>query len=121
MSAGTWAALGTALAAIGVPLAAWFAARATKVAAVATAEAQRAAAIAAAGPQAKQVDLAVLQATTERVDRENAEHRQRLSRLESLLRAFAWTCDRWVGQMRDAHIEPEPAHPLVEEYNRTGV
>jgi hypothetical protein len=120
VSPGVWAALGTALAAIGVPLAAWFAARATKIAAVATAEAQRTAALLAAGPQARQVDLAVLQATVTRVDEENGALRQRQSRLESLLRAFAWTCDRWVGQMRDAHIEPDAAHPLVEEYNRTG-
>jgi hypothetical protein len=91
------------------------------VAAVATAEAQRTAALVAAGPQAKSVDLAVLQATVDRVDAENGALRQRQSRFESLLRAFAVTCDRWAAQMRDAHIEPVPPHPLVEEYNRTGV
>jgi hypothetical protein len=116
-----WAVLGAALGAAGVLGAGWFAARATKAAAVATAEALRAGALAAVGPQARQVDLDILQATVSRVDAENGQLRQRQSRLESLLRAFAWTCDRWVGQMRDAHIQPEPEHPLVEEYNRTGV
>jgi hypothetical protein len=121
VSAGAWGALGTVLAAIGVPLVGWWAARATKAAALATAEAQRAVAIVAAGPQAKQVDLSVLQATVKRVDEENVALRQRQSRFESLLRAFAVTCDRWAAQMRDAHIDPVPPHPLVEEYNRTGV
>lgn len=120
MSPGIWAGLGTALAALGVPLAAWFASRATKAAAAATAEAQRAAALAAAGPQGRQVDLSVLQATVTRVDAENGVLRQRQSRLESLLRAFSWTCDRWVAQMQAANISPQDPHPLVEEYNRTG-
>jgi hypothetical protein len=44
-----------------------------------------------------------------------------MSRLESIVRAFAWTTDRWARQMHRAGIEPEPAHPLVDEYNRTGV
>jgi hypothetical protein len=44
-----------------------------------------------------------------------------MSRLEAVVRAFAWTTDRWSRQMHRAGIEPEPAHPLVDEYNRTGV
>ncbi|MEU2789000.1 hypothetical protein [Streptomyces sp. NPDC007100] len=98
-----------------------FAARATSRAAAATARANEAAARAQAEPANRQADFAVLQATVGRVDEENKELRTRQSRLESLLRAFAWTTDRWVRQMHRAGIEPEPPHPLVDEYNRTGV
>lgn len=72
-------------------------------------------------PQAKAQDFAVLQATVERVDKENTDLRQRQSKLEALLRAFSWSADRWCRQMTRAGIDPEPAHPLVDEYNRTGV
>lgn len=72
-------------------------------------------------PQAKAQDFAVLQATVERVDKENNELRTRQSRTEAILRAFALTADRWCRQMTRAGIEPEPPHPLVDEYNRTGV
>lgn len=99
----------------------FFVARATVRAAQATARANEAVATIQATPQAKAQDFAVLQATVTRVDRENDGLRARQSRLEALLRAFAWTTDRWAGQMRRAGIEPEPAHPLVDEYNRTGV
>lgn len=81
----------------------------------------RTAAVIAAGPQEKQTEFTVLQATVARVDNENKELRTRQSRLDSLLRAFAWTTDRWARQMTRAGIEPEPPHPLVDEYNRTGV
>lgn len=81
----------------------------------------RAAAAIQTAPAAKAQDFAVLQATVERVDEENGELRGRLSRLETLLRAFAWTTDRWARQMTRAGIEPEPPHPLVDEYNQTGV
>ncbi|NUV65629.1 hypothetical protein G6W57_00670 [Streptomyces sp. CAI-121] len=99
----------------------FFVARATLRAAQATARANEAVAAIQAGPQGRAQDLAVLQATVERVDEENGSLRGRMSRLESLLRAFSWTTDRWAGQMHRAGIEPEPAHPLVDEYNRTGV
>jgi hypothetical protein len=99
----------------------FFVARATVKAAQATARANEAAARAAAEPARRTGDLSVLQATVERVDRENERLRTRQSRLEALLRAFASTTDRWAGQMRRAGIEPEPPHPLVDEYNRTGV
>lgn len=72
-------------------------------------------------PQAKAQDLAVLQATVKRVDEENGSLRGRMSRLEAILRACFWTMDRWARQMHNAGIDPEPPHPLVEEYNRTGV
>lgn len=72
-------------------------------------------------PQAKAQDFAVLQATVERVDKENSDLRTRQSRTEAILRAFSWSADRWCRQMTRAGIEPEPPHPLVDEYNRTGV
>lgn len=98
----------------------FFVARATVKAAQATARANEAVAAIQASPQAKAGDFAVLQATVERVDKENEQLRVRQSRTEAILRAFSWTADRWAGQMRRAGIEPETAHPLVEEYNRTG-
>lgn len=99
----------------------WFVSRATVRAAKATAAANEAAARAAAEPARRAGEFAVLQATVERVDRENEQLRSRQSRFEALLRAFAVTADRWAAQMRRAGIEPEPPHPLVDEYHRTGV
>lgn len=81
----------------------------------------RTAAAIQAAPQAKANEFAVLQATVNRVDEENGQLRGRMSRLESVLRAFSSTTDRWARQMYNAGIEPEPPHPLVDEYNRTGV
>ncbi|MZF56961.1 hypothetical protein GTX53_24535 [Streptomyces sp. SID5594] len=99
----------------------FFVARATVRAAQATARANEAAARAAAAPGLEAEKFKVLQATVARVDEENGSLRGRQSRLESVVRAFAWTADRWAGQMHRAGIEPEAPHPLVEEYNRTGV
>jgi len=81
----------------------------------------RAAAAIQTAPTAKAQDFAVLQATVERVDKENGNLRERQSRLEALLRAFSWTTDRWARQMDQAGVTPVPPHPLVDEYNRTGV
>ncbi|MHC3392104.1 hypothetical protein ACLQ2E_21955 [Streptomyces lavendulocolor] len=102
--------VGAAVAVLGAGVTGWFTYRGTRTAAAIQ-----------AGPQAKAADLAVLESTVKRVDEENKELRGRQSRLESLLRAFAWTTDRWARQMHQAGIEPEAPHPLVEEYNRTGV
>lgn len=114
---GGWGIAGGVLTLIGVVLTGWFTYRGTKAAAAAqTAQVQ-----AQAAPQAKAQEFAVLQATVDRVDKENGELRLRQSKLEALLRAFSWSADRWCRQMTRAGIEPEPPHPLVEEYNRTGV
>ncbi|MFD8667094.1 hypothetical protein ACFV1U_17075 [Streptomyces microflavus] len=102
--------VGTCVTLVGVVVTGWFTYRGTRTAAAIQ-----------AGPAAEQSKFAVLEATVRRVDEENGSLRGRQSRLESLLRAFAWTADRWSRQMRDAGIEPEPPHPLVDEYNRTGV
>jgi len=120
MNVGEWAAVvgaaGSVLGGGGL-----FVARATVKAARATAAAQEAAALATAAPAQQAANLAVLEATVRRVDEENGALRGRQARFESLLRAFSWTVDRWATQMNRAGIEPEPVHPLVEEYNRTGV
>lgn len=116
-----WAGIVAALGTVGMVVAGWFAARATKQAAKATAEATQAAAQVQAAPALRATDLAVLQATVTRVDEENGQLRGRMSRLEAILRAFSWTTDRWARQMHEAGIEPQAAHPLVDEYNRTGV
>lgn len=101
---------GAALTLVGVLVTGWLTYRGTRTAAAIQ-----------AAPQAKSSDLAVLQATVNRVDAENGKLRERQSRLESLLRAFSWTADRWARQMDRAGITPDPPHPLVDEYNRTGV
>jgi len=120
MNVGEWAAIigatGSVLGGGGL-----FVARATIRAAQATARANEAVAAIQAAPQAKAQEFAVLEATVRRVDEENGQLRGRMSRLEAMLRAFASTTDRWARQMHRAGIEPEPAHPLVDEYNRTGV
>lgn len=120
MNPGEWAAVvGAAGSVLGGG--GWFVARATRDAARATGAAMEAAARANAAPAQQAADLAVLQATVKRVDEENGALRGRQARFESLLRAFSWTVDRWARQMHSAGIEPEPVHPLVDEYNRTGV
>ncbi len=103
-------AVGAIVAVLGTVVTGWF-----------TYRGGRAAAAIQAAPQAKAQDFAVLQATVERVDRENEQLRVRQSRTEAILRAFSRSADRWRRQMERAGIEPEPADPLVDEYNRTGV
>ncbi|WP_394436313.1 hypothetical protein [Streptomyces sp. SGAir0957] len=120
MNGGEWAGIITAAGSI-LGGGGWFVSRATVRAAQATARANEAVAAISSGPQAKAQDFAVLQATVTRVDEENGQLRGRMSRLEAVVRAFSWTTDRWARQMHQAGIEPEPAHPLVDEYNRTGV
>ncbi|MDX3839062.1 hypothetical protein [Streptomyces europaeiscabiei] len=119
MNVGEWTAV---IAAAGSILGGggWFVSRATRDAARATAAATEAAARANAAPAQQQASLAVLEATVKRVDEENGQLRGAMARFDALLRAFAWTTDRWARQMHRAGIEPEPAHPLVDEYNRTG-
>ncbi|MEU0991248.1 hypothetical protein [Streptomyces sp. NPDC005953] len=119
MTLGEWAGLIGALGGVLGP-GGFFMARATVRAARATSAATQAAAMATAAPAQQAANLAVLEATVRRVDEENGQLRGRMSRLESVVRAFSSTADRWSRQMRDAGIEPEPVHPLVDEYNRNG-
>ncbi|MEH0586256.1 hypothetical protein QA942_20050 [Streptomyces sp. B21-106] len=110
---GAWGIAGGVLTLLGVVVTGWFTYRGTRAAAVAQA--------AAVAPAIKAQDFAVLQATVERVDKENGELRQWQRRTEAILRAFSWSSDRWCRQMERQGITPEPPHPLVDEYNRTGV
>ncbi|MFE9432836.1 hypothetical protein [Streptomyces sp. NPDC006640] len=107
---GIWGLVGAGITLIGVAVTGWFTYRGTRTAAAIQ-----------SAPQAKAQDFAVLQATVERVDKENEQLRVRQSRTEAILRAFSRSADRWRRQMERAGIEPEPADPLVDEYNRTGV
>jgi hypothetical protein len=107
---GIWGLVGAGVTVLGVIATGYFTYRGSRTAAAIQ-----------TAPQAKAQDFAVLQATVERVDKENGELRQRQSRTEAILRAFSRSADRWRRQMERAGIEPEPADPLVEEYNRTGV
>lgn len=120
MNVGEWAAVvGAAGSLLGGG--GFFVARATVRAARATAAATEAAARANAAPAQRAADLAVLQATVTRVDEENGALRGRLFRLESVVRAFSWTVDELYRWARDPVGKPPEPHPLVDEYNRTGV
>ena len=106
---------------LGVLITGWFSLRSSRAAAAITAAAQEHVAATQTGPAQTQANLEVLQATVARVDSENAATRARVSRLESVLRAFARTVDRLTIQVRREGLEPEPNDPLVDEYYRTGV
>ncbi|MFZ3473079.1 hypothetical protein ACODT3_10905 [Streptomyces sp. 4.24] len=120
MNVGEWAgiigAAGSVLGGGGL-----FVSRATVRAARATAAATEAAARANAAPAQQAANLAVLQATVERVDEENGSLRGRVYRCEALLRAFSWTVDELYRWAKNPVGRPPEPHPLVEEYNRTGV
>ncbi|MGA5605909.1 hypothetical protein ACPCUF_33670 [Streptomyces griseoincarnatus] len=81
----------------------------------------RAAARISTAPQAKQVDLSVLQASVERLEKESAELRQEQTRTRSVL----WSISRWALRLRDQVTTlggtPEPPPQDVEEFYRTGV
>ncbi|MDX3015196.1 MbeD family mobilization/exclusion protein [Streptomyces caniscabiei] len=107
---GIWGIVGAAITVLGVVITGFFTYRGTRTAAAIQ-----------AAPQADATKFAVLEATVNRVDKENGQLRERVSRLESLVRAFSRSADRWTRQMHRSGIDPEPADPLVDEYNRTGV
>lgn len=81
----------------------------------------RAAARISTAPQAKEVDLAVLQASIDRLEKELSDVRQKLARLGGIV----WSVLRWAFRLRDQVTAlggtPEPAPPDVEEFYRTGV
>ncbi|MEH0627818.1 MULTISPECIES: hypothetical protein [Streptomyces] len=107
---GIWGLVGAAITVAGVIATGYF-----------TYRGGRAAAAIQAAPQAKAQDFAVLQATVERVDKENEQLRVRQSRLESIVRAFSWSFDDLRRWSRNPVGDPPDPHPLVDEYNRTGV
>ncbi|MEU8740592.1 hypothetical protein [Streptomyces halstedii] len=123
-----WSGLVAAIGAVGMVVAGLFTARATTRAAQATAAANTAAAAAQAAPALRTADLAVLQATVERVDKENGllrseneQIRAKQSRMERFLQAFSWSMDDLYRWARNPVGPPPDPHPLVDEYNRTGV
>ncbi|WP_331728920.1 hypothetical protein OG693_39020 (plasmid) [Streptomyces sp. NBC_01259] len=123
-----WSGLVAAIGAVGMVVAGMFTARATTRAAQATAAANQAAAAAQAAPALRTADLAVLQATVERVDKENgllrSENQQirvKQSRMEKFLQAFSWSMDDLYRWAHNPVGPPPDPHPLVDEYNRTGV
>lgn len=81
----------------------------------------RAAARISTAPNAKQVDLSVLQASVERLEKECGELRQEHGRTRSVL----WSISRWALLLRDqvTGMGGTPAEPPedVESYYRTGV
>lgn len=72
-------------------------------------------------PNAKQVDLSVLQASVERLEKECGELRQEQTRTRGIL----WSVSRWALRLRDQVVAlngtPEPPPQDVEEFYRTGV
>ncbi|MFF9758559.1 hypothetical protein ACF1G4_03160 [Streptomyces caelestis] len=74
-----------------------------------------------AAPTVKQVDLSVLQASVERLEKESAELRQEQTRTRGVL----WSISRWALRLRDQVVErggtPEPPPQDVEDYYRSGV
>lgn len=117
----TWAGLVAAFGTIGMVMAGWFAARATKAAASATAEATRAAAQAAAEPEQRRVDLEAFKTIRDDLSSEVRDLRQETTRLRSIVRAFAGYVGELTMQMRSSGVTPSEPPQLVDEYNRTGV
>jgi hypothetical protein len=74
-----------------------------------------------AAPSSKEVDLSVLQASVERLEKESAELRQEQARTRGIL----WSVSRWALRLRDQVVtlggSPEPPPQDVEDYYRTGV
>jgi hypothetical protein len=81
----------------------------------------RAAARISAAPTAKQVDLSVLQASVDRLEKECGELRQEYTKTRSIL----WSLSRWALSLRDQVISsgrtPQAPPRDVEDFYRTGV
>lgn len=81
----------------------------------------RAAARISAAPTAKQVDLSVLQASVDRLEKECGELRQEQTRTRGVL----WSISRWALVLRDQVTglggTPQPPPTDVESYYRSGV
>lgn len=76
---------------------------------------------AAAAPQHRQVDLAVLQASVERLEKECGEMRQQIVRLRTALWAAVGWANRRGAQVEDLGGVPEPPPDEIEQLYRTGV
>ncbi|GAA2456852.1 hypothetical protein [Streptomyces macrosporus] len=104
------AVVGAVSAVVAAVVAGWFSVRGS-----------RAAARISSAPAAKEVDLSVLQASIDRLEKELSDVRQKLARLGGIV----WSVLRWAFRLRDQVTAlggtPEPAPPDVEEFYRTGV
>lgn len=116
-----WAGLVAAFGTLGMVVAGWFAARATKAAAAATAEATQAAARVQVEPNQRAEDRAAFDAIKTELRAELTTTRDEVRSLRSLVRAFAWYVGELTSQMREHRIEPPAPPARLEEYNRTGV
>jgi hypothetical protein len=107
---GVWGVVGALISVIGVITMAVLTYRGTRTAARIN-----------AGPAAKQVDLSVLQASVERLEKECTELRQEQTRTRGVL----WSISRWALVLRDQVTglggTPQPPPQDVEDYYRTGV
>ncbi|MCM2427396.1 hypothetical protein [Streptomyces sp. RKAG337] len=112
--------VGAVVTVVGMVITGWMSLRGTRAAAAITAAGQERSAAAAAAPAVTAANFAVLQATVDRVDEENAEIRTELRGLRALVRAYSWTVDRLIAQIRRGGTEPEELHDLVKEHMRTG-
>lgn len=104
------AVAGAVAAVLAAVIAGWFSVRGS-----------RAAARISTAPQAKEVDLSVLQASVDRLKEESGELRQEITRVRGVL----WSVSRWALLLRDQVTSlggtPQPPPKDVEDFYRTGV
>ncbi|MFD6025718.1 hypothetical protein [Streptomyces griseoluteus] len=107
---GVWGVVGAVVSVIGVIVMSAFTYQGTRVAARI-----------AAAPTTKQVDLSVLQASVDRLEKECEELREEQTRTRRVL----WSISRWALGLRDQVTglggTPQPPPQDAEDYYRTGV
>ena len=107
---GIWGVVGAIISVIGVI-----------TMAVLTYRGTRSAARIAAAPTSRQVDLSVLQASVDRLEKECGDLRREQGRTRGIL----WSISRWALVLRDQVVEkggiPQPPPQDVEDYYRCGV
>ncbi|CAL9504524.1 hypothetical protein [Streptomyces sp. enrichment culture] len=72
-------------------------------------------------PASKEVDLSVLQASVERLEKESGEMREQIRRLRSMLWAAIGWAKRRGDQVERLGGVPDPTPAEIEEFYRTGV
>ncbi|MCX4231977.1 hypothetical protein [Streptomyces ortus] len=107
---GVWGVVGAAISVVGVITMGFFTYRGTRTAARIN-----------SAPNAKQVDLSVLQASVERLKEECSDLRAEQTRTRGVL----WSLSRWALVLRDqvvgANETPQPPPQDVADFYRTGV
>ncbi|GGQ81410.1 hypothetical protein GCM10010216_49090 [Streptomyces flaveolus] len=76
---------------------------------------------AAAAPQQRQVDLSVLQASVDRLEKEHSEMRQQIVRLRTVLWAAVGWANRRGEQVEHLGGVADPPPEEIEQFYRTGV